>query len=95
VDCTGSLLIAEPGTRVITYFDGTVPAGGDCSIIVDIVGVAAGNHENVTSELTSTNLEVVAPPATATLKFCYNFTPSQAVKFKLIWVTLVVIRQPF
>ncbi len=50
--CAGSLT-AVPGTTAITFFSGLVAANGTCSISVDVAGLAAGSHGNISSPLTS------------------------------------------
>ncbi|MCP3956603.1 MAG: CSLREA domain-containing protein, partial [bacterium] len=50
--CIGGVLTANDGAGSIAYTGGTVPAGGSCTVTVEVTG-AAGTHVNLTGDLTS------------------------------------------
>ncbi|MEM7349853.1 MAG: IPTL-CTERM sorting domain-containing protein [Acidobacteriota bacterium] len=51
--CTGGTITAVSGTSVISYSGGTVATGATCQVVVDVVSSAAGDHVNLTGDLTS------------------------------------------
>jgi hypothetical protein len=51
--CTGGTITAVPGSGVIDYSGGTVPAGSVCTIQVDVTSTTAGIYSNLTGDLTS------------------------------------------
>lgn len=53
--CSGGTLAAAAGAGTIGYSGGSVAAGAQCTIQVDIVGTAEGNFVNTSSALTSTS----------------------------------------
>lgn len=52
-DCTGGVLMADPGATSIVYTGGTVAAGALCTVSVDVVSEAFGQRVNTTEELSS------------------------------------------
>lgn len=69
--CMEGMLTADPGASVITYTGGTAPATGSCTVSVDVTSSTAGDHLNVTEEMTSSlgmsgtaadTLTINAPP---------------------------------
>lgn len=53
-DCTGGVLMADPGATSIVYTGGTVAAGAICTVSVDVVSEATfGERVNTTEELSS------------------------------------------
>lgn len=51
--CTGGTLTSVSGTSVVSYTGGSVAAFASCTVSVDITSSTAGNHVNVTGDLTS------------------------------------------
>ena len=51
--CTGGTVTAVSGSGVISYTGGTVAAGATCTLSVDVTSSTAGNHVNVSGDLTS------------------------------------------
>jgi hypothetical protein len=62
--CGGTTTATEGGSS-ISLSGGTVPAGGTCTISVNVLAIAAGTQNNTTSTLTSN--APTAPPATASI----------------------------
>lgn len=52
-DCTGGVLMADPGATSIVYTGGSVAAGALCTLSVDVVSQAFGERVNTTEELSS------------------------------------------
>ncbi|MEN1727906.1 MAG: hypothetical protein AAGJ52_05650, partial [Pseudomonadota bacterium] len=52
--CSGGVVTAVEGSDTIAYTGGSVASGSSCSISVDILPVASGLLENLTSDLSST-----------------------------------------
>jgi acyl dehydratase len=52
--CTGGTLTATPGTDVIAYSGGSVPAGSSCTIQVGVTSDTTGSLVNTSGALTST-----------------------------------------
>ena len=80
--CTVGTLTTTAATRSITLTGGTIAAGATCTFNVNVTGTTAGNYDNVTGFIASTesgvstnyatdSLMVVAPPAIAK-----SFSPS-------------------
>ncbi len=72
----GGTVTAVAGGSTIGFSGGTVPAGGTCTITVNVTGIAAGVNNNTTGAVTSANggtgvasntatITVVAPPTIA------------------------------
>ena len=53
--CTGGTLTAVAGSGAVSYTGGTVGAGASCTVTVDVTGVSAGVHVNVSGALTSSS----------------------------------------
>ncbi len=53
VTCTGGTVTAVPGTGVISYSGGSVPAGTSCTVSVEVTSSTVGLHANVSGDLTS------------------------------------------
>ncbi|PYP83366.1 MAG: hypothetical protein DMF61_23535 [Blastocatellia bacterium AA13] len=69
----GGAVTATAGTSTISFSGGTVGAGGNCTITVDVTGITPGVNNNTTGAITSSNggtgttsntatITVVAPP---------------------------------
>lgn len=78
----GGILTAPDGGTTISFSDGAVGAGATCSIRVDVTSSTLGQHQNVTSDLTS-SVGLPSAPAEAALTidgglpgFSKSFTPS-------------------
>ena len=63
--CAGTVVAPAGGSR-ISHSDGTVVAGGTCTIAVDVLGLRAGTLQSMSGDLTS-DLPVTTPGASATL----------------------------
>ena len=63
--CTGGRLTAAAGGSEILYSDGTLAAGADCTIAVDVTSAAVGSYRNPTESVTSSL--GTSTPAEATL----------------------------
>lgn len=66
VSCTGGTLTADPGTGTITYTGGEAPAGGTCTVQVDVQADAPGEFIGTATDLTSTFGDSSAAAATFT-----------------------------
>lgn len=53
--CTGGTITAVAGSGTISYTGGTVAAGASCSVQVDVVAAAPGDHLNTSGDLTSSS----------------------------------------
>lgn len=53
VTCVGGTLTAVPGTAVVSYTGGTVPALSSCVVNVEVTSSTTGTHVNTTGALTS------------------------------------------
>ena len=64
------VLIAVPGTSVVSYSVGSVTAGSMCTVTVDVLATGAGMLDNVTEELTSVSFQTATSSgkASATLE---------------------------
>jgi len=51
--CVGGTLTAVPGSSIVSYSGGSVPAGAACALQVDVNGTLAGSLVNTTGDLTS------------------------------------------
>ena len=51
--CTGGTVTAVAGSGVVSYSDGAVAAGASCTVTVDVTSSTAGDHLNLTGDLTS------------------------------------------
>ncbi len=78
--CVGGTLTAPAGGTVITYTGGSAPAGGSCTVTVDIAATASGDQVNVSGDLTSSLGN--SGPATAMVRvdppplFSKSFAPA-------------------
>jgi hypothetical protein len=73
--CGGGTITATQGTGVISLSGGSIAASSSCTFSVNVTGVAAGQQNNITGNVTSTeggtgatasaNTVVVAPPSIA------------------------------
>lgn len=63
-NCNGT--ISFPNLSLLTYSAGFVESFSGCAIVMEVVGVAPGLQNNITSELTSSL--GVSPPATASIE---------------------------
>ena len=93
-DCTGGTVTAVPDSGTIAYTDGSVEAGAVCTLAVDVVSTASGDHLNVTGELTSDlgssgtaedTLRVDPPPA-----FTKAFEPSTIFPEEISTLTFTI-----
>ena len=84
--CTGGTVTAVPGASVVSLAGGLFLAAGACTVTVDVIGTAAGELNNVTSELmagppfvshgkASDTLEVTAQPIALTKAFTNDPVP--------------------
>lgn len=72
-NCGVPVFVPAAGAASITFSDGTIPAGGTCTVSVDVTPSTAGIYDNTSSAVTSTNggtgntasatLRVLAPPS--------------------------------
>ena len=51
--CVGGTASAGPGGSLLSYSNGTVPAGGRCTLQVEVTSLEGGTFVNTTGELTS------------------------------------------
>jgi uncharacterized repeat protein (TIGR01451 family) len=92
--CSGGTLTAVDGSSVVTYTGGTAPAGGSCTITVDIAVTGAGTFVNTSGDLTSDSgtsgsatdtLTATAPPA-----FAKAFAPATAFVGSAVTLTFTI-----
>jgi uncharacterized repeat protein (TIGR01451 family) len=57
VSNTCGALTATPNDTATALTDGTIPANGKCSIVINVVGIAVGQPENHTGPVTSDNAQ--------------------------------------
>ncbi|MEO3741972.1 ice-binding family protein [Plantactinospora sp. B5E13] len=52
-NCASGTVVAEPGSGSISLFTATLPAGGSCTVSVNVTGTTAGTKVNTTVAVTS------------------------------------------
>ncbi|MEE6257721.1 DUF7933 domain-containing protein [Plantactinospora sonchi] len=65
-NCASGTVVADPGSSSISLFTATLPAGGSCTVSVNVTGTTTGTKVNTTLAVTSVESGPGAP-ATATI----------------------------
>jgi len=67
--CTGTIPNSSvtTGAASLTFSSINIPAGGSCTVMVDVTAAAAGSYVNNVSGVTSTQVPTAGPGASATL----------------------------
>lgn len=53
--CSGGTVIAAPGGASVALTSGTIPAGGSCTVSIDVTSASANTYNNTTGAVTTSN----------------------------------------
>ena len=86
--CTGGAITAVAGASLISYSGGSVAAGSSCIIQVDVTGTVAGDHINISGDLTSSLGN--SGPAINTLMVTAEVPPLEPIPVLSRWGLLLL-----